>query len=685
MTKIICQKSEPLPHGRKLSRIKELAEHEEKRVKDMSGPKKILTFVPNGASSDNRVMREAESLSAAGHDVMVVGIRLPSLPGKEAISPGGVRINRIDWRYRAFSKIALVYATLLLPALFFAAIALFYVGWFIYSGFMVPILDNIFNPLGEKVVLGISWLLSWFGRGDSDQISRDIFVVGYDGVAFYLRHAFFAFSFYLMYLILRRPLRKLFNASRGAFSKILNNSLYSIVLRKFRNARNYGEIESVGQYTLLENILAPKKGGLWNWGERVTQYFVSEARTRGFIEVGRKFRPDIIHCHEIGSLLAAVSLKKELDCKVIYDAHEIYDDLSNASAYMGKVHKALHTKCLPEIDAFITVNEKIGEYYKHEYLSVPDPIIMPNSVYPRSVKYDGRLHEAAKLPSDAKILLYQGGFSPLRGLSILLEAAFKLPEDWYVVFMGRGALEEQLRQSSEEFMSELISKVRRDLTLKNRAENAELDRMFASLPDRLSETGSSDSSNGPVFRGPLDEVAIGQAILKSETGGLSSDAIKDIVNAVRNAEIDLAAARLTRQKVDELIYSGVLLKARFVPMAPHAELVEWTSGATVGIIPYENVGLNHWNCSPNKLWEYPNAGVPILASRLNFMSQVINKWGIGWTFASDPTVSEIVAAVKAISDAELEEKRAACRRFIEADNYTLHEQRLLTLVDGLFA
>jgi glycosyltransferase involved in cell wall biosynthesis len=120
-------------------------------------------------------------------------------------------------------------------------------------------------------------------------------------------------------------------------------------------------------------------------------------------------------------------------------------------------------------------------------------------------------------------------------------------------------------------------------------------------------------------------------------------------------------------------------------MAPHAQLAEWTSGATIGVIPYENVGLNHWNCSPNKIWEYPNAGVPILASRLNYLSSVIADWDIGWTLSSDPNVSDIVSFISAINDQDLEEKRAACRRFIEADNYTLHEKRLLNLVHRLAA
>jgi hypothetical protein len=67
------------------------------------------------------------------------------------------------------------------------------------------------------------------------------------------------------------------------------------------------------------------------------------------------------------------------------------------------------------------------------------------------------------------------------------------------------------------------------------------------------------------------------------------------------------------------------------------------------------------------------------------VTRVISTWGIGWTFASDPTVEEIVAAVRAITDDELNDKRTACRRFIQADNYTLHEPRLLGLVAGLAA
>src|SRR5699024_5465976 len=72
-------------------------------------------------------------------------------------------------------------------------------------------------------------------------------------------------------------------------------------------------------------------------------------------------------------------------------------------------------------------------------------------------------------------------------------------------------------------------------------------------------------------------------------------------------------------------------RVAMVPSAPHDELLKWTAGASLGTIPYENTGLNHLYCSPNKLWEYPAAGVPILASNMPEMKKKIDDYGIGIT------------------------------------------------------
>src|SRR5699024_5676774 len=139
------------------------------------------------------------------------------------------------------------------------------------------------------------------------------------------------------------------------------------------------------------------------------------------------------------------------------------------------------------------------------------------------------LHREAGLEADQRVLLFQGGYSPHRGIPALLEASRQLDERWTLVFMGWGKLEEEIRFHSE------------------------------------------DLGGRPPGR------------------------------------------------------PGVGMVAR----PPHDELLSGTVGAILGTIPYENAGLNHLYCSPNKLWDYQGAGGPILASDVPEMKKKIDEYGIG--------------------------------------------------------
>jgi glycosyltransferase involved in cell wall biosynthesis len=55
-------------------------------------------------------------------------------------------------------------------------------------------------------------------------------------------------------------------------------------------------------------------------------------------------------------------------------------------------------------------------------------------------------------------------------------------------------------------------------------------------------------------------------------------------------------------------------RVHFIPEQSAATLLSWTAGADAGIIPYPHSDLNTWLVSPNKLFEFLAAGVPILAS-----------------------------------------------------------------------
>jgi glycosyltransferase involved in cell wall biosynthesis len=58
-------------------------------------------------------------------------------------------------------------------------------------------------------------------------------------------------------------------------------------------------------------------------------------------------------------------------------------------------------------------------------------------------------------------------------------------------------------------------------------------------------------------------------------------------------------------------------------------LVFWSAAADVGIIPYQPIDLNHRLCSPNKLFEFIAARLPILANDLPFLKQIVEGEGFG--------------------------------------------------------
>lgn len=66
-----------------------------------------------------------------------------------------------------------------------------------------------------------------------------------------------------------------------------------------------------------------------------------------------------------------------------------------------------------------------------------------------------------------------------------------------------------------------------------------------------------------------------------------------------------------------------------LPPVPYADLLRYTASADVGIISTQNLCLNNWFCMPNKLFEYIQAGIPILCNNLHDCEIIIEDYGIG--------------------------------------------------------
>ena len=308
-------------------------------------------------------------------------------------------------------------------------------------------------------------------------------------------------------------------------------------------------------------------------------------RQRGLAELlyqsinGHTF--DAYYCHDIPALLAGCKLKrKNMTTKLVWDAHEIYQEMGNGTEARSLAMHAIVHQCAPKIDQFITINDNIASYYADRHNLINSTVITNACSRKVSSSLKSPLRQMLSVSDKEKIILYQGGFSPGRGLEELAEAARYAPEHWHFVFMGEG---------------------------------------------------------------PLKGVLLDKA----------------------------------------KVYDEKLRKLHILPPVPRDDLEMWSSGADLGVIPYKNTCLNHKYCTPNKLWEYPAAGVPVLATGLVEIKRRIDDYNCGIALQEEWTPQDLAGVLGSLSDNELADYKIGCEDLMEAENWERSKTSLLSLFADL--
>lgn len=119
-------------------------------------------------------------------------------------------------------------------------------------------------------------------------------------------------------------------------------------------------------------------------------------------------------------------------------------------------------------------------------------------------------------------------------------------------------------------------------------------------------------------------------------GGLSAgrnlEALVDAMALVQNRSVVLVVlgdGLLLRQLQSRAQRQGGGQRVFFHAAVPQNELQAFTVAADAGVIPYQATCLNNYYCTPNKLFEFIAAGLPMLASDLPEMRRFVHGNQIG--------------------------------------------------------
>lgn len=123
-------------------------------------------------------------------------------------------------------------------------------------------------------------------------------------------------------------------------------------------------------------------------------------------------------------------------------------------------------------------------------------------------------------------------------------------------------------------------------------------------------------------------------------------------------------------------------KIFFIPKVPFEELRYYTSKASLGVSLEKDTNINYRFMLPNKLFEYIQAGVPVLISPMVEMKKIVETYGVGETIKSH-NPQEIGRHIShMISDKEkLKTYRENCRIAAAELNWENEKENLVKILE----
>ena len=263
--------------------------------------------------------------------------------------------------------------------------------------------------------------------------------------------------------------------------------------------------------------------------------------------------------------------------------------------------------------------------------------------------------------------------------------------DAHEFYTGQVILSPPERAMARAFEREFIGSARQVITV-----NASIARLFAqeygiAEPAVIYNCTSPPASFDPAagHRVIRDRLSLHEKakIVLFQGGYLQGRNLENLVRAAARFSEDIVLVLLGfgeyRAFLEKLARAGGRKNVCFLEAVSQQELLGYSASADLGVIPYQPIDLNTRFCTPNKFFEFIQAGLPVLAEgRLEELKRFIEAEGIG--FLRDlSTPAAIAAAVNAIcADEDRREKaRERCRAISSRYRWDVEGRRFAEMVE----
>lgn len=107
-----------------------------------------------------------------------------------------------------------------------------------------------------------------------------------------------------------------------------------------------------------------------------------------------------------------------------------------------------------------------------------------------------------------------------------------------------------------------------------------------------------------------------------------------------------------------------------------------TSMMDIGLAAYSFKGLNNIYCSPNKIYEYAQSGLPVVATNQLMLLRIVEKYGIGELFGEDDSPKKIAELIKYVVENKNLYKKALAR-FVKENSWEGEKEIVKIAVNDL--